>query len=189
MGLQEFVKEKLRLRNDTFLEEDFPPVTEEQSRFLESILDAIEAGVVVDRKGRSRLSNQRGADVVGIRTTGLKPDGRGHDNDVFRPDEKTPFPLNDKPAALALKGEMRDEAGMFIRNPHQPEGVHITATTKHLRDANGDLKGAVTVFTDSRERRRTEELQDAKQKFCRRPRTLSVILPSVTIYHERLEIS
>ena len=45
MGFQEFVEEKLRLRNDSFLVEDFPPATEGQSRFLELILAAIDAGV------------------------------------------------------------------------------------------------------------------------------------------------
>ena len=45
MGLQEFVEEKLRLRNNTFLVEDFPPATEEQPRFLELVPAAIDAGV------------------------------------------------------------------------------------------------------------------------------------------------
>ena len=60
MEVQESVKEKLRLQNDAFLEEDLPPpAIEEHPPFLQSILDAIEAAVAVDRKRRSRLSRRR----------------------------------------------------------------------------------------------------------------------------------
>ena len=158
MGLQEFVKEKLRLRNDSSLEEDFPAAIEEQSRFLESVLEAIEAGVVVvDRQGRSLLFNQRGAEIAGLGTPGSKQGGRRHTYDVLRPDEKTPFPLKDMPGTLALRGERSDAIELFIRSPQRPEGLHVTATAEPLRDPDGNVKGAVTVFKDITRRKRAEE--------------------------------
>ncbi|MFQ6013453.1 MAG: PAS domain S-box protein [Thermoplasmata archaeon] len=158
MGFQDFIRNRLQPRNETDLHEGSPAAPGEHAPFLQPIVDALDVGiVVVDRKGRPLLSNRAWTDIVGIEPTDAKPRKWQQEYGVFRPDEETPFPSKDLPVSCALRGETRDETEMFICNPQRPDGAHVTAVAKPLRDTEGELKGAICVFTDISESRRAGE--------------------------------
>ena len=131
---------------------------EEQGNLMESIFNSISDGVVVaDENGAFTIFNPSAEKIVGLGAVDAGPDEWSDNYGLFFPDRVTPFPSDELPLTLALKGEASDEVEMFVRNPKVPDGVFISASGRPLHDDAGTDKGGVVVFRDVTHRVIAEE--------------------------------
>jgi signal transduction histidine kinase len=110
---------------------------------------------VVDGNGAFLLHNPASKALLGV------PDGVGGPDDwqarygLFRPDGRTPFPVQEMPLVRALRGESSDGVEMVIRNPGRPDGILVSIDGRPL-DPSAGQRGGVAVFHDITELRRYE---------------------------------
>ncbi|MEU4428790.1 ATP-binding protein, partial [Actinoplanes sp. NPDC024001] len=133
---------------------------EEQSRrqagLLGAVLSSISDGVsMVDETGRFLLQNPAAKRLLGIAVDNDQPEQWQRYYGMFRPDGRTPFPVDEMPLIRALRGEPADAVEAIIRNEARPDGVLISIDGRPLDDSAG-LHGAVAVFRDITELRRYE---------------------------------
>ena len=69
----------------------------------------------------------------------------------------TPCPPEQLALTRALRGEVVSDAEELIRRPGRPPGPWVSASASPLRDERGGVKGAVVVWRDISERKRSEE--------------------------------
>jgi signal transduction histidine kinase/type II secretory pathway pseudopilin PulG len=81
-------------------------------------------------------------------------DWQGHYG-LYRPDGRTPFPLDEMPLVRGLRGESSDGVEMLVRNPQRPDGILLSVDGRPL-DPSAGQPGAVAVFRDITELRRYE---------------------------------
>jgi PAS domain S-box-containing protein len=85
---------------------------------------------------------------------------------IFRPDGQTLFPLEEMPVWQALQGVESPGVEMLVRNASFPQGFHIRTQGFPVRDAQGQLLGAMIRVQDiDTQRRREEEHRRTEQHF------------------------
>ncbi len=83
----------------------------------------------------------------------------------FLPDTVTPYPAGQTPLLQALRGKSCTNAHFYVRN-RNVAGRWLSATTRPLRNEQGDIWGAVSVFRDiTPEKRAAEILRESEQRF------------------------
>jgi len=122
---------------------------------LESLADGV---VVADLEGRLIFSNKAAAQIVGIGVLDVPPEEWTEAYGCFLPGEVTPYPPDQLPLALAMRGEEVREAEVLIRNNKLPHGVLLSINATPLRDEAGEIQGGVIAFRDITEKKRTSEL-------------------------------
>jgi PAS domain S-box-containing protein len=128
---------------------------ESEARFR-NLLFALPAAVyTTDRDGRITLFNNRAAELWGRRPEIGKDLWCGSWR-IFRPDG-TPLPHGQCPMAIALC-EGRSVQGQEIVI-ERPDGTRVSVLPypEPLRDASGDIVGAVNMLVDITDRKRAEE--------------------------------
>ena len=129
-----------------------------QTHVVETVLNNVADGVVAtDEHGQFTFFNTAAERIVGMRPTRVPSDQWSDKYGLFRADQVTPFPVDELPPARALRGEAVDDVELFVRNPERPEGIYVTSSSRPLRDADGVLRGGVTVFRDVTRLRETEQ--------------------------------
>jgi PAS domain S-box-containing protein len=85
---------------------------------------------------------------------------------IFRPDGQTLFPHEEFPMWRALKGEEVKDVDMFVRNPGNPQGLHVRNHCIPMRDEHGNILGILALVKDiDTQRRREEEHRRTEQHF------------------------
>ena len=121
----------------------------EQSQILWSVLDNMTEGVIVTGHDDEFLVFNKSAErITGMSPKYKSPEGWSDGYEVMRPDDLTPFPMDEQPLIRALRGQHSDEVEMFIRNPNKPEGLYISANASPLLDKDGNTIGGIGVFRD-----------------------------------------
>ncbi|WP_307834463.1 ATP-binding protein [Paractinoplanes lichenicola] len=133
---------------------------EEESRRQAGLLGAIMSSIsepvgVVDENGAFLLHNPAARAMLGVAADAAEPDAWQRHYGLFRPDGRTPFPVDEMPLIRALHGEPSDGVEMIIRNDRSPEGILVSVDARPL-DAGAGQPGAVAVFRDVTELRRYE---------------------------------
>jgi two-component system cell cycle sensor histidine kinase/response regulator CckA len=83
----------------------------------------------------------------------------------FLPDTVTPYPVGQTPLTQALRGKSFNNVQFYVRNRNVP-GRWLSATTRPLRNRDGVIWGAVSVFRDiTPEKRASEVLRESEQRF------------------------
>src|ERR1035441_9964704 len=83
----------------------------------------------------------------------------------FLPDTVTPCPVGQTPLIQALRGHSFNNAQFYVRN-RNVSGRWLSATTRPLRNREGEIWGAVSVFRDiTPEKRAAEILRESEQRF------------------------
>ncbi|GIJ49159.1 hypothetical protein Val02_60450 [Virgisporangium aliadipatigenens] len=120
----------------------------------DAVWNAVSEGVsVVASDGTFLLHNPAARQILGgAADAGHVADWPAH-HGVFKPDQVTPFPVEELPMMRALRGEDADGVEMFVKNPHRPDGVLLSASGRPLELPDG-RRGAVAVFHDVTEVRR-----------------------------------
>ena len=127
-----------------------------QAGLLSAIMTSLGDGVgVVDANGNFLLHNPAAKALLGVDDDVHGPGEWQEHYGMFRPDGRTPFPLEEMPLVRALKGEPSDGVEMLIRNEQRPDGILISVDGRPL-DASAGQHGAVAVFHDITELRRYE---------------------------------
>ncbi len=125
---------------------------QQQNRFRETVFQSISDGVVAsDRDGTLTLVNRSVEGLLG------RPLARGDDaasvfDGAFFRDKVTSVPRDETPLCRALQGESTTNVELFVRAAPDSEGIHISASAGPMRDASGDLTGAVVTFRDVTQR-------------------------------------
>ena len=128
-----------------------------QAGLLRAIMDSLGDGVgVVDESGALLLRNPAAEELLGVVTEVDSPDDWQEQYGLFRPDGRTPFPLEEMPLLRALRGESSDGVEMVVRNPVRPDGVLVSVDGRPLDADAAGQRGAVAVFRDITELRRYE---------------------------------
>jgi PAS domain S-box-containing protein len=119
-----------------------------QTQIIETSLHSLAEGVIVaDAAGRFVLFNETAERLLGMGRREVDVPEWSATYGCFYDDGRTPFPSEQLPLALALRGEAAT-ADVFIRNPSMPGGVFISITGTPIRDENGRPDGGVVVFRD-----------------------------------------
>jgi signal transduction histidine kinase len=127
-----------------------------QAGLLQAIMDSIGDGVgVVDEHGAFLLHNPAAKALLGIQLDNDHPEAWQEHYGLFRPDGRTPFPVDELPLMRALAGQPSDGVEMIVRNPQRPEGLLLSVDGRPL-DVRAGQRGAVAVFHDITELRRYE---------------------------------
>ncbi|MFC4065345.1 ATP-binding protein [Actinoplanes subglobosus] len=127
-----------------------------QAELLGAIMVTISDGViVVDSRGAVLLENPAARRLLGIAQRPDGPEDWQEHYGAYRPDGRTPFPLEEMPLIRALGGESTDGVEVVIRNPAKPEGVLLSIDGRPLDPSAGE-HGAVAVCRDITDLRRYE---------------------------------
>ncbi len=145
---------------------------------LDSVIDAMGDGVVaIDADGVLIVFNPAARKLLGKGPSVGPTSDRAEAYGTYMSDQRTLLPEQQMPLLRALKGEHIDNFPMFIRSSDRPDGFYIAVTARPIQDAEGDIAGAVGVFRNISDQKRTEsELRDAREELERRvvERTLSL---------------
>ncbi|GAA0477046.1 hypothetical protein Ade02nite_95520 [Paractinoplanes deccanensis] len=127
-----------------------------QAGLLGAIMNSIGDGVgVVDENGAFLLHNPAAKQLLGGMDDAQSPGTWQEHYGLYRPDGRTPFPLDELPLIRALRGESSDGVEMMVRNERRPEGILVSVDGRPLHTSAGQ-RGAVAVFHDITELRRYE---------------------------------
>lgn len=130
---------------------------EERSEQLQSILNNLDAGVIVaDKHGEFVLFNPAAERMVGIAATETTSDESAGKYGRFYPDTLARFKEEDLPLAKAIGGEKIRNTEMLIRNAESPEGFVISVNGSPLIGETGENNGGVVVFHDITDRKKAE---------------------------------
>ncbi len=145
---------------------------------LQSVLDSMSDGVVVlDGDGACLFSNPASESMLGqgLRTTPVSDWVTQFG--LYGDDSATPYHTDDLPLVQALLGRVVQRADVYVYAPDRAEGVWLAASATPLTDASHRVRGAVGVFSDVTERRKTADaLSQAKEEAERANRAKSEFL-------------
>jgi signal transduction histidine kinase/CHASE3 domain sensor protein len=129
---------------------------ETQTLMLQSVLDSMAEGLVAaDEQGKFLIWNPAAVKILGLGSANLPIEEWSAHYSVYREDTITPFPPDELPLVLAIRGEA-SSAQMFVRNPKVDGGKWIEVTGGPLKDKNGALRGGVVAIRDITQRKADE---------------------------------
>jgi PAS domain S-box-containing protein len=145
---------------------DFLNAGSETSDLFSLILSQVGEGILVINTTYDLVFiNQAGAHLLGTRETPPPGVPWAVFYGFFLPDTVTPYPAADAPLALALQGQSSNNVQLYVRNRHV-SGRWLSATVRPLRNRDGNIWGAVSVFRDiTPEKRAAETLKESEQRF------------------------
>jgi PAS domain S-box-containing protein len=124
---------------------------ESEERYRTIVQTANEGIWLVDLEGRTLYLNHHMAEMLGVEPASI----------IGRPVTDSCFPEDVAAARERIASNLAGNYEQFdFRFRHQDgHAVHVLACTSPVRDAHGTVTGALGMFTDLTERRRTEEAQ------------------------------
>ena len=140
----------------------------EQTRILQSVLDCMGDGVIVaDPNAQFLVFNPAAQRLLGHG----RIEGPARDwsrlYEIFLPDRATPYPVDDLPLMRAIRGEVTEQAELYIAYPSRDDGTWILVSGRPLRDESGVLRGGVIVFHDITRRKKGERRLAAQYETTR----------------------
>ena len=136
----------------------------DQTQTMDAVFEGISDGVLVfDTDGILMLNNKSADQMIGKGMLARTDPSRWREDEgIFEPDEKTRIPVEDLPHMRAVRGHSTDNAGIFIRNPTIPNGIHLSVDCRPMYNRAGQLRGAVLVARDmTAQHRARQALTDA----------------------------
>ena len=123
----------------------------QQAQFLASILDNMGEGlVVIDQQGEVLVWNAAAKRIVGPTPAGIGFEQWPRHFGVLRDATQTPLDARDLPLARALRGEVVTDQELYLELlTAVPRGRWMNSSARPLRDEQGNLLGAISVFRDT----------------------------------------
>jgi signal transduction histidine kinase len=132
-----------------------------ETRIILSILNSMGDGVIVtDPHGKILLFNPETERLLGLGATEAPPQAWPAVYGFYRADGTTPCLSEDLPVARALQGETCEARDLFIRNPQVPHGHWASLGARPIRNARGEIQGAVVVLRDVNAYKAAERMKD-----------------------------
>jgi PAS domain S-box-containing protein len=129
---------------------------EAQTAMFGLVLASMGEGLIAaDQEGRFLIFNDAAHHLMGRGPENLSTEQWTEHYKVFLPDGVTPYPPDHLPLVRALRGESV-QVELIVQPPETRSGRSLEITARPLKDARGDLCGAVAVLHDVTERRRSE---------------------------------
>ena len=130
-----------------------------------ALIDSISDEVwLADAQGRFTLANPAALREFKIGApTPVDVEGLARSLEVYRPDG-SPRPVEEAPPLRALRGETVRNQEEIVRTPLRGELRHRQVSASPVRDAAGNVVGAVSVGRDITERKRAERAQQASEE-------------------------
>ena len=137
-----------------------------QKRLLEAILNSVDIAVTVSNKqGEFVFFNPAARHILGVGPVS------GVENwtpkyGIYRSDQVTPYPPEELPLARALRGETVHDDELYIRNPEISDDILLCVTATPFTSPPGDFEGAVCIFRDITEQKRSQQtLEVSEERF------------------------
>ncbi len=145
---------------------------------LQSVLDSMSDGVVVlDGDGACLFSNPASESMLGEGLRTLPVNDWVSEFGLCCDGSATPYRTEDLPLVQALLGKVVQRADIYVYPSDRAEGLWLAASATPLTDASHRVRGAVGVFSDVTERRKTADaLSQAKEEAERANRAKSEFL-------------
>jgi PAS domain S-box-containing protein len=132
------------------------------------ILEGLREGVVAtDADGNVVYANRASQDILGISLLGHDEASRRARTQPLAEDRKTPVPDEDAPLIRALKGEYVDSHTQWIKTHPDNREVLVTINATPLRNASGEISGALAWFRDITEARMQRERLERSEELYR----------------------
>ena len=136
-----------------------------QTALMESVLNNMSDNVLlVDAEGRFQIVNPAARHNLSVREDDATLfDWAGH-YDLFLPDGQTRFPMDILPLVRAIRGETVRDVEFLVLPHNDSEGMWLSANAAPLRDAKGQIIGALAVSRNITDRKTHEcQMQEAKE--------------------------
>jgi len=141
---------------------------EQRSGELDAALSSTTAGVMIyNQSGKVVRMNDAAYNMIGLSASDLDMEDYDKRNEVIghcKPDG-TPLKSEDAPYYRALHGEsITDEEVLFMLKDREP--ICVSTAASPIRYSNGEITGAIAIFTDITERKRMENaLRESEEKY------------------------
>jgi len=135
------------------------PAGEIPAALLRSLVDQLdEALVALGPDGDVQFANTAAASVYGIGPHAPRLHEWSGKFGIYQPDRTTPWPADELPGAVALRGQSMD-AEQYVCPPGSEEGYWIAVRARPLLGRDGRITGAVLAWHDVSDERQTSESQ------------------------------
>jgi PAS domain S-box-containing protein len=134
---------------------------------LRLIVDNIGEGIIVANADKKIvLANEMANEFFGIKEDDkIAPNFTNH-FEVYFPDQKTVFPLQNLPMDRAFKGEVTEDIDVIIWDPEKQEKKRVLLSGRPLTDQNEKVVAAVVTIKDiSKYKQLEEELKETESKY------------------------
>ncbi|MFQ3173812.1 MAG: PAS domain S-box-containing protein [Flavobacteriales bacterium] len=164
---------------------------DEQNILLQSVIKNMGDGLVVtDENGKFLIWNPASEKIIGIGLLDIPEEKWANTYGIFWPDTKKIMETDDIPLVKALRGENIDDMELFVRNYQKTEGTFVIISARPLKDLSGKITGAVAVFHDINERKKSENLikklnEDLEKKVTERTTQLAETLQTLQTSEEK----
>jgi PAS domain S-box-containing protein len=162
-----------------------------QNILLQSVISNMGDGLVVsDENGKFLLWNPASEKIIGIGLLNIPEEKWADTYGIFWPDTRKIMETEDLPLVKALRGKNVDDMEMFVQNYQKTEGNFVIISARPLKDSSGKITGAVAVFHDITERKKSENLikklnDDLEKKVTERTSQLAEALETLRISEEK----
>lgn len=130
---------------------------ERERGLLFSILENLTDGVIVaDDTGKFIIYNPAAQRILGAGPKDLSPKDWPFYFGYYQADESTPIEYSELPMVKAFNGESVDDVEIFVRNDGRPKGVWLTVSARPLSLGASGALGAVAIFRDVTETKRSQ---------------------------------
>ena len=139
----------------------------ENEEKLRLIVDNIGEGVIVANADKKIvLANDMANEFFGIKEDDkIAPNFTNH-FEVYFPDQKTVFPLQNLPMERAFKGEVTNDIDVVLWNPEKQEKKRVLLSGRPLIDQNDKVVAAVVTIKDiSKYKQLEEDLKETESKY------------------------
>ena len=129
---------------------------EKRENFISALLNNLNVGVVAcDVKGILTYFNKKSREFHGLPLENLPPEEWANYYDLYTKNGQTRMNTDEVPLYRALKGEYFNEIEMVIK-PKEGNAFSILNSGQPLKDARGNITGAVVAMHDITERKQSE---------------------------------
>jgi PAS domain S-box-containing protein len=160
--------EKIEMDGDVCAVTAFVDVTElkNSEQRTHMILENIGEGVIVtDPQKRVLLSNHLADEILEIHNTHYSPRWINR-YDIYYPDGRTIFPIQNFPLEKALRGGVSSEAEIVLRDPTTNKNMLLRVSGQPIISEDNRLIAAVVTLKDITQLRETEKaLQETESKY------------------------
>ncbi len=140
-------------------------VAHTRAQALATVIDSIADGLMlIDADGRVLLQNPKAVEVFGGPTWQIGHENQPTGTQVLRINGVTPLPDNERPLERALRGEAVEQQLYLVRREGDPTVSAISGSSRPVRDARGEVIGAVALLRDVTQQRQLDERNRTTQR-------------------------
>ena len=154
----------------------------QQKELLENVFDSLHEGVsVFDRDGTYLMLNREGRRLARIDGEDGDLSMLSRSFELLHADDGAPLRPEERPVERVLRGEALDDVQFCVPFPDGENDLYFSAGGRPLLDADGAVRGGVTVFRDVTERRlREQRLQALAEEHRTQRLALEAVLSSIS---------